>query len=64
MCCYFQTAVTQFAPHHTEPNRLVDVVVRHIVISAVVGRGESRGVWGMHPPPTILKRVLVNTIVP
>ena len=38
-CCYFKTAVTEFASH---PNQLVGVVVRDIVISA--GRDRSRGV--------------------
>ena len=47
-CCYFQTALTEFAPHHTvlKPNRLVGVVVRDSVISASMG-----GSRGDAPPP-------------
>ena len=39
-CCYFKTAVTEFASHHTEAKAAGLVVVRDIVISA--GKGGSR----------------------
>ena len=46
--------MTEFAPHHIEPKRLVGVVVRDIVISS--NRGGSRGgVGDASPPPAIFK---------
>ena len=44
-CCYFIL----------KPNRLVDVVVRDVVVSG--SKSESRGDVGVHPPPAIFMHV-------
>ena len=58
-CCYFNTAVTEFAPHHTEAKTAGWRVVRDIVISA--GRGN---VVDASPHRPVLNMFLMNTIFP
>ena len=52
-CCYFKTAVTEFAPHHTEAKSAGWCSGKRHVISA--GMGGSRG--DAPSPPAIFKHV-------
>ena len=65
LCCYFKTAVTEFASHHAEAKSAgwCSLVVRNFVIHA--GRGRSRRDGGMHPPHQPFSNMfLMNTVFP
>ena len=57
-CCYFKTAVTEFAPHHTEAKSAGWCSGKRHCYQCGQGRGGSRGrCGGCIPPPAIFKHV-------
>ena len=56
MCCYFKTALTEFAPHHTESKSGRWCSSKRHCYRCGQGRIQG-GMWGCIPPPAIFKHV-------